>query len=534
MSAPPNRGWDRETTLVAQIAACVSVAAFLYYLRADQILLYGDAVAHINIARRVFDSRTPGPLQLGTVWLPLPHLLAMPFLIGDWLWQTGIGGSIPSLFAYVLGAVGIFRLVRGLDDNHAARIAAWLAAIIFICNPSLIYLQTTAMTESLYLALFIWAVVYFSEFVRDSISTTILKCGWCLAAASLTRYDGWFLIVVVATGVLGVAILRRPVSRLTVIKFGLLAGAGPVLWLAYNTAVYRNPLEFANGPYSAKAIEKRTSRPGSPPHPGTENLAVAASYFVKAAELNFAESNWHRLWLGLALAGTILLPVFERQRWPFLLLWFPVVFYALSIGYAGVPIFLPSWWPFSLYNARYGIELLPAGAVFSAVAVLIALRRLQDARSKIVVVAVVLLFMGLSYASAWLAGPISFREAWINSRTRLALEAELAKQLKHLPKDATFLMYLGDHVGAMQQAGIVLRRVINEGNHRTWKRPADPDGLWERALQNPARYADFVVAMDGDQVSRQVNKQQLASVMVVHVLGQPAATIYRTVNSTSQ
>ena len=70
MSAPANRGWDRETTLVAQIAACVSVAAFLYYLRYDQILLYGDAVAHINIARRVFDSRTPGLLQLGTVWLP--------------------------------------------------------------------------------------------------------------------------------------------------------------------------------------------------------------------------------------------------------------------------------------------------------------------------------------------------------------------------------------------------------------------------------------------------------------------------------
>ena len=46
-------------------------------------MLYGDAVAHINIARRVFDSRTPGLLQLGTVWLPLPHLLMIPFLISD-------------------------------------------------------------------------------------------------------------------------------------------------------------------------------------------------------------------------------------------------------------------------------------------------------------------------------------------------------------------------------------------------------------------------------------------------------------------
>ena len=62
-------------------------------------------------------------------------------------------------------------------------------------------------------------------------------------------------------------------------------------------------------------------------------------------------------------------------------------------------------------------------------------------------------------------------------------------------------MYLGNHVGALQQAGIPLRRVINEGNHRTWKQPVDQDGLWERALANPAKYADFVIAFEGDAVS---------------------------------
>ncbi len=112
MSAPLNRRWDPETALVLWFAACVSIGSFLFYLRQGDLLLYGDAVAHINIARRVFDSRTPGLLQLGTVWLPLPHLLMIPFLLSDWAWQTGVGGSIPSLAAYVLGALGIFRLVR--------------------------------------------------------------------------------------------------------------------------------------------------------------------------------------------------------------------------------------------------------------------------------------------------------------------------------------------------------------------------------------------------------------------------------------
>jgi len=90
------------------------------------------------------------------------------------------------------------------------------------------------------------------------------------------------------------------------------------------------------------------------------------------------------------------------------------------------------------------------------------------------------------------------------------------------------LMYLGDHVGALQQAGIPLRRVIYEGNHRTWKQPFDADGLWERALANPARFADFVIAFDGDAVSTAVQKPELISLAVIHVSGQPKATIYQT------
>ena len=92
MSAQPIRRWDREIALLAWLTACVSILSFLFYLRRGEILLYGDAVAHINIARRVFDSRTPGLLQLGTVWLPLPHLLMIPFLLSNWMWKTGVGG----------------------------------------------------------------------------------------------------------------------------------------------------------------------------------------------------------------------------------------------------------------------------------------------------------------------------------------------------------------------------------------------------------------------------------------------------------
>src|SRR4029077_9290277 len=148
MSPPLNRRWDPEASLVLWFAACVSIGSFLFYLRQGDVLLYGDAVAHINIARRVFDSRTPGLLQLGTVWLPLPHLLMIPFLLSDWAWRTGVGGAIPSLAVYVFCALGIFRLVRSAvgfpsRPDTAVRIAAWIATLIYVANPNLIYMQTT-------------------------------------------------------------------------------------------------------------------------------------------------------------------------------------------------------------------------------------------------------------------------------------------------------------------------------------------------------------------------------------------------------
>src|SRR6202142_4578899 len=105
-NAPPSSPWDSEVRLLAWLATCVSVLSFLFYFRRGDILLYGDAVAHINIARRVFDSRTPGLLQLGTVWLPLPPLLMIPFLVSNEMWKTGVGRSIPSMAAYVFGTIG--------------------------------------------------------------------------------------------------------------------------------------------------------------------------------------------------------------------------------------------------------------------------------------------------------------------------------------------------------------------------------------------------------------------------------------------
>ncbi|MCU1341915.1 MAG: hypothetical protein JWN92_1338, partial [Candidatus Acidoferrum typicum] len=333
-----------EIFLVGQIAAIISIAAFFFYLKRGDLLLYGDAVAHINIARRVVDSRTPGLLQLGTVWLPLPHLLMLPFLVSRWMWQTGIGGSIPSMCAYVLSVTGIFRLVQTVisfsknQEGPGAGFAPWFAVAIFALSPNLIYLQATAMTEPIYLAFFIWTLVFVCTALRgcaagDAKQSTscLTKAGFCLAGGCLTRYDGWFLAGVVIAVLLALsrlpnfAPLRPGIKRLA-----LLAAAAPALWLGYNYLIYRNPLEFATGPYSAKVIEHKSIAAGVTPHPGTHNLRVSFRYFFKSAELNLGKGKWQVFWVCSLLLGTAIIVLFQRSLWPLLFLWVPVPFYMLS------------------------------------------------------------------------------------------------------------------------------------------------------------------------------------------------------------
>jgi hypothetical protein len=570
MNAPAGSRWDYEVRLLAGLALCASVVSFLFYFRRGDVLLYGDAVAHINIARRVFDSQTPGLLQLGTVWLPLPHLMMVPFLISDAMWQTGAGGSIPSLVAYVFGVVGVFRLVRGVlwrqaESTLPAHVAAWSAALVHAANPNLIYMQATAMGEAVYLAFFIWAVVYFGEFARGE-GTALKKCGLCLAAACLTRYDGWFLAAGMVAGVVVVS-AHPPKGREhgapgsfswfsgRIVKFALIAAAAPALWLGYNAAVYRNPLEFENGPYSAKAIEKRTQSAGSVGHPGSENLPLAGLYFLKSAEANLAENSWlQRLWVVMLVAGVVALGFNlggERKgepsagakpktseaaddRVPWFLIWIPLVFllapvpfYALSVAYGGVPIFIPAWWPFTHYNVRYGLQLLPAFAAAVGILVFVVLKSQWSNKLRGGIVFAVIALVIASYASIWQAGPVCLHEAQINMRGRVALQRQLAGWLTALPPNSTLLMYLGGYPGAVQQAGIPLRRVINEGNHRVWKQPVDPEGLWEQALADPARYADYALAFDGDSVWQAVQGKHLKELVEIKVTGEPRAVLYR-------
>jgi 4-amino-4-deoxy-L-arabinose transferase-like glycosyltransferase len=516
----------------------VSIAALVWYYAHQQILLYGDAVAHINIARRVLDNRSwlSSFFQLGTVWLPLPHILMLPFVGIKALWTSGIAGSIPSMVAYIVGALGIFRLVSA----RTARGPAYIAAGIYALNPNLLYMQSTAMNEPLYLAFFVWAIVCFDEWLRELQSDAtagpntrtperaLEGCGIALAGGAATRYDGWFFGAIIGFLVLGAFVRwwratpdpsrRRSMSK-SLVEFLLLNALVPVFWLAYNHRVSGHAMDWANGPYSAKAIAERTTSRGAPPYPGKDHVVTAGLYFLNAAKLNVGPGHWGGLMLALALGGTAVgvWRFAQYSRW--LLLWVPLLFYSLSIAYGSVPIFTPNWWPFSYYNVRYGLELLPVFAVFPVLFGWHVGERLSGARRRVLLwYALSLLVVG-SYLSVYATVPITLKEAQVNSRTRNILENALSRFLVTLPPSTTLLMYQGEHVGALQQAGIPLRTVISEISH--------PD--WEWALLDPAKHADIIIAFRGDPVwmAAQQHRGELTELFTITVPEQAKCAVYR-------
>ncbi len=154
--------WPLVVMAVA-LAAISAAAVWGFYSRGD-LLDYGDALAHLNIARRIIDSRTPGPEQIGTVWLPLPHLLMLPFAANDFLWRTGLAGSIPAAVCFVAAGLFLFAAARRLFGSNAAGAAA---ALCFALNPNVLYLQSIAMTEAFLFAALL-GLLYFVVLFRQT------------------------------------------------------------------------------------------------------------------------------------------------------------------------------------------------------------------------------------------------------------------------------------------------------------------------------------------------------------------------------
>src|SRR5437763_7947970 len=220
----PKDPWLAITIFIAYAA---SITSFWYFFQTHQIVLYGDTYAHMLITRRIFDNATPGLAQLGGVWLPLPHLLMLPLVWNNYLWQTGLAGSIPSMLCYLISALYLYLAARAL--THDGR-ASCIGALVFIMNPNILYLQTTPLSDLVCFATLTMASYYFLRWAQEDAGDSPKQLIFAAAStflATFTRYDGWALFVALFVLILLIGLIKRQ-SRTSIegnlIIFGVFGG----------------------------------------------------------------------------------------------------------------------------------------------------------------------------------------------------------------------------------------------------------------------------------------------------------------------
>jgi hypothetical protein len=176
---------------VAAAAAVAGLVVAIHYARIGLTLSHYDARGHLIVARRLFDSLTPGWQQIGAVWLPLPHLLnALPVQV-DAFYRTGASAVAISIAAFALASTSLASTVCQLTRSAPAALAA---VAVFALNANVLYLQSTPMTEPLLIALLLFGLARLVAATRPGPPPdrrNAALAGGAFALACLTRYEAW-------------------------------------------------------------------------------------------------------------------------------------------------------------------------------------------------------------------------------------------------------------------------------------------------------------------------------------------------------
>src|SRR5262245_44254445 len=179
---------------LAVLAASVGTAVAIHYHRLGLTLTHYDARAHLVVARRIFDSITPGWQQIGAVWLPLPHLLnAIPVQVDSW-YRTGSSAVVISIVAFALAAAALSWILMAITGSPGAAVAG---VAVFLLNPNVLYLQATPLSEPLLLATTTLAVALLVNWCGSgATSTGSDTVGIAFALACMSRYEAWPVTIV--------------------------------------------------------------------------------------------------------------------------------------------------------------------------------------------------------------------------------------------------------------------------------------------------------------------------------------------------
>ncbi len=240
------------------------------------------------------DSRTPGPSQIGAVWLPVPHMLDAALRAVRLAVAQRAGGRDPrGALLRRRRAIPVSPPRAGSTETAAAAAAT---LCVFALNPNLLYLQSTPMTEPVLAGTLARAALLQRAVPGDAIPGVGRgrgRCGHGHGAGALRGLVPDSAPHALLLGRRPAPPVRRPRACLA-----RLASLGPLLWLAHNWWYWGDALEFYRGPYSAHGHLPEAARCRHEPLPGRPRLAMTPR------STTGTPCGWRRagpvLWLGMA------------------------------------------------------------------------------------------------------------------------------------------------------------------------------------------------------------------------------------------
>lgn len=476
-----------DSISVGLIAGLMAIAATIYSFANDYIILYGDAESHLNIAKRVMHSITPGLAQLGGIWLPIPHILLIPFVWVNTLWRTGLAGSIVSGTAFVIGTVFLYKTTFLVTKNKTA---ALIASIVFITNPNILYLQSTPMTEVVLIMFFVLSSYYFIRYIlNDAEIFSLIIAAFFTFCASLSRYDGWFLAIFQALAIILIYIKKKNRWREMegkLLLFATLAFFGIALWMLWDKLILGNAFYFTNSQFSAKTQQQNWLTRGE--LPGYHNILIACAYYFVTSMSNAGIFILLASFIGLVMYAKNKI---ERHRLIIIMvLIVPFIFNVTTLFLGQSVIFIPHLTPvgfeWRLFNVRYGVMAIPFVAFFFGY-----LFHKIPHKGKICLILLLLaqyMLFSMGYSKV-----ISLTDGveGLSHAKRPDAEGWIKKNYDY------GLVLLDDYARTISivRSGIPMQRIIYIGN-----KP-----YWEESLYSPEKYARWIVMQKDDAVWKALN-----------------------------
>ncbi len=454
------RRLDRALLLVGLLALVLSLGSLLVVQQQQIGLLYYDSQARLLITRRVVDSPTPGLAQLGSVWLPLTHVLALPLIGIDPLYQSGLALTAVSMLSFFALALVLYQTVNHLTGERTLGV---IAALILMTNPNLLYMQATPMTEvPMFAAMMLSVYTLLRLSAEPENRTWLFLSGLSLTLACLIRYEAWPLLLLAG----GILFLGHVVRRFSYVKIeGLTlfwaywAAIGIVAWIGWNWIIFGDPLSFQRGEYAKPSLWVAEG------DPIIGNLHGAFWSYL------FATFSTVGLPFFVGLLGAVVYAVRTRLRPQHMA---PLAFYVLFpffvfMLYAGQrPMRVPEL-SGDMYNIRFALVMLLPTAIFMAY-----LAR----RSLLLKALVIVIAAGSIVLQLRLHGIITLTEPASVQDTPRSQNIELAAAwLKAHYNGGRMLMESYGNDQLQFVSGIPLGQVVYEGSFR----------IWEGTLEAPQR-----------------------------------------------